>query len=75
MGRELSKAHREMKNYRQLMTAERESVSLGAVLPPPPPRRYPNPGCHVCTAPLNGLSRVCVIIVEVVNFRSEERVG
>lgn len=37
MGRELSKAHREMKNYRQLMTAERESVSLGAVLLPPPP--------------------------------------
>lgn len=68
MGRELSKAHREMKNYRQLMTAER-----GAVVPPP--CRYPNPGCHVCTAPLNGLSRVCVIIVEVVNFRNEERVG
>lgn len=58
-----------MKNYRQLMTAERASV-LGQS-----PHRYPNPGCHVCTAPLNGPSRVCVIIVEVVNFRSEERVG
>lgn len=70
MGRELSKAHREMKHYRQLMTAERESQSWGS-----PPHRYPNPGCHVCTTPLNGLSRMCVITEEVVNFRSEERVG
>lgn len=70
MGRELSKAHWEMKNYRQLMTAERGSQSSGQS-----PHRYPNPGCHMCTTPLNGLSRVSVITEDVVNFRSEERVG